>query len=125
MASNKAAIAQKIANLPAQPSGDKMMQAVVMTAGPAARMLELTRTGAARKGVRAWVDDEPVTWLTTDRSALMPVKPGTRIVTLEISGKKGQDWFVFVSKPADASGSTGDDLPASGRDVAEFGAIIP
>ena len=100
------------------------MHAVVMTAGPGTRMLELTREGAARAGIKAWVDDEPVVWLTTDRSALMPVTPGTRIVTVEVTGKSGRDWEVFASKPDDVSGSTGGVLAGS-RDEAEFGAIVP
>lgn len=50
-----------------EPSGDKLMQAVVMTAGSGTKMLELTRSGSARKGIKTWVESEPVLWLTTRR----------------------------------------------------------
>ncbi len=102
-----------VAKLPSQPSGTKMMHAVVMSAGPGARLLELTRSGSARKGIEAWVEREPVVWLSTDRSALMPVTSGQPLVTFRVSGQPSRTWDIRVSKPDGATGGSNDTLPAA------------
>lgn len=108
-----------------QPSGDKLMQAVVMTAGPGTKVLELTRSGSARTGIKAWVGSEPVVWLTTDRSALMPVTTGTHTATYEVVGSSGGSWSIRTTKPPGATGGASDTLPSGGRIVGQFRIVVP
>ena len=114
-----------IEKLADHPSGDKMMHAVVMTAGPGTRMLELTRSGPARRGIKAWVDGEMVVWLTTDRSALMPVTPGRLTATFEVRGQPGKQWRIRTTKPGGATGGANRTLPASGLMIGQFRIVVP
>lgn len=102
------------------PSGEKMMNAVVMTTGSGAKMLELTRSGPGRKGIKTWVDGEMVVWLTTDRSALMPVTPGVLTATYE-ARTPGKSWRLQTSKPAGATGGTS----GNGPKIGQFRILIP
>ncbi|MCP3958419.1 MAG: hypothetical protein GY719_11250 [bacterium] len=102
------------------PRGEKMMHAVVMTAGPGTRMLELTRSGPGRKGVSVWVDGNAVVWLTTDRSALMPVIPGVKTASYRAS-TPGKSWRLRTTKPAGATGGTS----GSGPKIGQFRIVVP
>lgn len=114
-----------ISQLPTQPSGDKIMQAVVMTTGPGTRLLELTRSGPARKGIKTWVENEPVVWLTNDRSAMMPVSPGQLTATYEVSGTAGQGWRIRTTKPSSATGGDSGTVPPAGKVIGQFLIVVP
>lgn len=109
MAENKKP--KNLSALSSEPTGDTIRHAVVVSAGPGARLLELTRSGPGRRGVEAWVGPEPVVWLTTDRSALMPVSPGNHLVTFSVTGVEGRSWDLRVSLPASASGGSNGTVP--------------
>lgn len=105
---------KKVVKLPKKPTGTRIRHAVVMSTGPGARMMELTRSGLGRKGVQAWVQSEPVVWLTTDRSALIPITPGQHLVTFSVSGVAGRPWDLRVTKPAGAVGGSNGTVPDQG-----------
>jgi hypothetical protein len=84
-------------------------------------MMELTRAGTGRKGVSAEVGGHKVVWLTTDRSALIPVAAGDHLVTFSVTGVAGRTWSLWVSKPAGAQGGANGVVPDDGV----FQASIP
>lgn len=72
-------------------------------------MLELTRSGPGRRGVSAWVEGEPVEFLSSGRSEMIPVRAGRLYVEYVVTLASDLYWELFVSHPETVDASAANE----------------